>query len=239
MLDYPFVLITCVYNSEKYIDDCILSCIGQGEDVGHIVIDDCSTDSTFDKLKKYKSKNRLILRSNKRTRTPGFLQQKLTKEVVKDPEAFVAVIDGDDKLLPNAVKTVREKVKDNWMFCSNYCIGEGNYFKIRQSKIPDFDKNIREQKYSFHHFRGWKKHLSDKVNPKDFIRKDNTLMGAGSDIPYVYAMLEMCGKDRVIHFKDVLYHYNIYNPLNDHKVNIEEQFNAFKDQQGIDPYDTI
>jgi glycosyltransferase involved in cell wall biosynthesis len=239
MLDQSFVLITCVYNSEKYIDDCVQSCINQGDDIGHIIVDDCSTDTTFDKLKKYKSKNRLILRTNKRSRTPGYLQYKLTKELIKNPETLVGVIDGDDMLLPNAVRTVQSNIKDNWLFCGNYYIGSFTYHKLRKSRIPDFDKPIRDQRYSLHHFRGWKKHLSDKVNPEDFFTEQNKLMGAGSDVPYMYAMLEMAGKDRVIHIDEALYYYNIYNPINDHKVNIKEQHYAVINKKGIDQYDTI
>ena len=236
MLDNSFVLITCAYNAEKYIDKCIQSCDEQGKDVGHIVIDDCSTDSTYDRIKKYKKDNRIILRTGKRTRTPGFIQQQVTKKFIKNPETIVAVVDGDDYLLDNAVQTVRDKIKDNWMFCSNYKIGRTN--KVRESKIPDFNKPIREQRYTFHHFRGWKKHLSDRVNPLDFTT-DGKFIGAGSDIPYMYAMLEMAGKDRVIHIKDALYYYNIYNPINDHKVNYHEQYNSFILQKGIDPYDIL
>ena len=239
MLDTSFVLITCAYNAGDYIDECIQSCNIQGPDVGHILIDDCSVDDTFERMQKYPAKNRVIIRTKKRIRTPGFLQQKATKEIIKNPNAIVAVVDGDDKLLPDAVKTVREQIKDNWMFCSNYSIGKGDYYKVRKSKLPDFDGNMRDKRYGFHHFRGWRKHLSDRVNPKDFLTKDNRFMGAGSDVPYMYAMLEMSGKERVKYIDETLYHYNIYNPLNDHKVNFQEQHDAVVNTKGIDPYDIL
>lgn len=236
MLDTSFVLITCAYNAGDYIDECIQSCNIQGPDVGHILIDDCSTDDTFERMQKYPAKNRVIIRTKKRMRTPGFLQQKATKEIIKNPNAIVAVVDGDDKLLPDAVKVVREQIKNNWMFCSNYKYGRRN--KVRKSELPDFEKPIRSQGYRFHHFRGWKKHLSDKVNPKDFFSK-NRLMGAGSDVPYMYAMMEMAGKNRITHIDKTLYHYNIFNPINDHKINFVEQSDAFNIIKGIDPYDIL
>jgi len=236
MLDTSFVLITCAYNAGDYIDECIQSCNIQGPDVGHILIDDCSTDDTFERMQKYPAKNRVIIRTKKRMRTPGFLQQKATKEIIKNPNAIVAVVDGDDKLLPDAVKVVREQIKNNWMFCSNYKYGRRN--KVRKSELPDFKKPIRSQGYRFHHFRGWKKHLSDKVNPKDFFSK-NRLMGAGSDVPYMYAMMEMAGKNRITHIDKTLYHYNIFNPINDHKINFVEQSDAFNIIKGIDPYDIL
>lgn len=236
MLDNSFVLITCAYNAEDYIDRCILSTKRQGEDIGHIIVDDCSNDGTYNLAKKYKGKDCLVLRTNKRKRTPGYIQQQITKKFIKNPNAIVGVLDGDDYLLPNAVKTVRDNIKDNWMFCSNYKYGRRN--KVRKSELPDFKKPIRSQGYKFHHFRGWKKHLSDKVNPKDFFSK-NRLMGAGSDVPYMFAMMEMAGKNRIIHIDEILYYYNIFNPINDHKVNFIEQSDAFKIIKGIDPYDIL
>ena len=93
MLDTSFVLITCAYNAGDYIDECIQSCNIQGPDVGHILIDDCSTDDTFERMQKYPAKNRVIIRTKKRMRTPGFLQQKATKEIIKNPNAIVAVVE--------------------------------------------------------------------------------------------------------------------------------------------------
>jgi glycosyltransferase involved in cell wall biosynthesis len=241
MLNNSFVLVTCVYNSEKWIDRCIESCNIQGDDVGHIIVDDCSTDSTYEKIKKHKRKDRLILRTRKRLRTPGYTQQKVIKSHVGNPESIIGVIDGDDYLFDDAVEVVRKNIGDNWMFCSNRMNGkiEQDRYKIRCSTPVNWDIPIRDQPFMWHHFRGFKKHLSDRVNPKDFFNKNNRLMGAGSDIPYMYAMLEMAGEERSIYIYDTLYYHNIYNPLNDHKVYYLEQYNAKFHVKDIDAYDKI
>ena len=239
MLDNPFVIVTCAYNASDYIEDCIQSCIDQNGDIGHIVIDDCSEDNTYALAKRYEDKNRLVISTKKRSRTPALLQRNAVKDLVKNPDALIGIVDGDDKLLPDAVATVLGEIGDNWMFCSNYIYGLGSpYTKIyiRKSKVVDFSKKVRDQKFNFHHFHGFKKRLSDRVNPKDFYKKDGSLMGAGSDIPYMYAMLEMSGPDKVKYIDKELYYYNCLNPINDHKVNLREQYDAFKLQRGIDPY---
>lgn len=241
MLNNSFILVTCTYNCEDFIDRCIESCEKQGDDIGHLIIDDCSTDSTYNKLFKHKKKNRVILRTKKRLRTPGFLQQQTIKNYLTNPESMIGIIDGDDYLLQNAVKTVRENIGDNWIFCSNRITGKVKQRRIRKKKSTPVDWSIpiRDQEYMWHHFRGFKKHLSDKVNPKDFIKKDGKLMGAGSDLPYMYAMVEMAGPKKSIYIDKFLYYHNIYNPLNDFKVNFREQYNARSHAAGIDAYDRI
>lgn len=49
-------LITATYNSEKHLEDCILSVIRQRyRDIEHIIIDGNSTDNTINIIKKYES----------------------------------------------------------------------------------------------------------------------------------------------------------------------------------------
>ena len=50
-------IVTACYNSEKYLEDCILSIMRQTYDnIEHIIVDGCSTDGTLNIIKKYEGK---------------------------------------------------------------------------------------------------------------------------------------------------------------------------------------
>jgi glycosyltransferase involved in cell wall biosynthesis len=238
----PFVIISCVFNAEKYISKCIESFLEQDSDAMQVVIDDCSSDCTFDIAEQYRSDSVKVLRNTKRVANPAYLQYYFTKKHISNKNTIVGILDGDDYLLPNAINKVKENIGDKWMFCSNNLSGKEMFcVKKRKTKsvIPDFNKNIRKQKWSFHHFRGWRKHLSDLVQPSAFYRKNKKQIRAASDIAFIYPMMEMSGKDRICYIDDFLYHYNIENPLNDHRVNFEEQWKTTDEVRTLDPYDKI
>jgi hypothetical protein len=46
---------------------------------------------------------------------------------------------------------------------------------------------------------------------------------AGGDAALFYTMLEMADPDKVVCISDVVYNYNDANPLNDYKINSDEQ----------------
>ena len=48
-----FSIITPNHNGANYIEACIKSVLSQNVDFEHIIIDDCSTDSSLEILKKY------------------------------------------------------------------------------------------------------------------------------------------------------------------------------------------
>jgi len=65
MIDLSIVIIN--FNSEKYIEECLGSCIAQNTEFIYeiIVVDDFSTDNSYSKIKTYKSKLVRIFRNKK------------------------------------------------------------------------------------------------------------------------------------------------------------------------------
>ena len=55
------------YNCEKYIEKCLKSCINQVTNFKYeiIIIDDASTDKSYNKIFKYKSKAIRLIRNKK------------------------------------------------------------------------------------------------------------------------------------------------------------------------------
>ena len=246
MINNSFVIVSCHYNSSKFFKTCYNSCISQDDDdLGIIFIDDCSNSEerkkfleTFKDLKKVgrnyfttkaRGKDILILLNDKRLTSAALNQYLAIKHFVTNPNALCGIVDADDYLFQNATKTVREEIGDNWMFCSN---------NTKETVIPDFNKNIRKQPWTIEHFRGWKKKLSDLVRLHSFFR-DDKVIGPGSDLSYIYPMMEMSGPNKIKHIKKQLYYYNDKNPINDFNVNLAKQCKTKRLERSIDPYDRI
>ena len=242
-MDYPFVLICCAFNAEQYISHCIKSCLQQADDVGVIVIDDGSRDATLRIAEQYSCNRLRIVKNEIRTGSAALNQYNAVRTIVEDPEAICGIVDADDFLYWFSVQTIREQIGDNWMFCSNNHYGLKSKLKpeysVNRSSIPDFNTNIRRQPWKFEHFRGFKKKLSDKVRESSFYYNDGSLIRAGSDLPYFYSMMEMAGPERIKHVDEVLYYYNMQNPINDFRVNLSEQSKCKVYQKGVDSYDKI
>lgn len=246
MINNSFVIVSCHYNSSQFFKTCYNSCISQDDDdLGIIFIDDCSHDierkaflECFTDLKKVgrnyftakvNGKDILVLLNDERLKSAALNQYLAIKHFVTNENALCGIVDADDYLFQNATKTVREEIGDNWMFCSD---------NSKKTVIPDFDRNIRKQPWTIQHFRGWKKKLSDKVRLHSFF-KDDQVIGPGSDLAYIYPMMEMSGPNKIKHIKQQLYYYNYKNPINDFAINLGEQCSIKEYEKTVDPYDRI
>ena len=97
-------LIVPVYNIEKYIPTCIDSLIGQiNEDVELIIVNDGSTDSSGEIAEKTISDIPFCKVIHKKNGGLGSARNAGLKEAVGE---FVWFIDGDDEIVPNAVKNL-------------------------------------------------------------------------------------------------------------------------------------
>ena len=101
------IIITC-YNSEKYISQCIESCINQKNYKNYeiIIVDDGSTDSSKKIIKKYKKKiNFINLKKN------IGIEKSVNLALKKSLGKFVIRLDSDDIFLDNILYENIEKLK--------------------------------------------------------------------------------------------------------------------------------
>ena len=102
-------IIIPVYNAEKYIEECLDSIISEiDEQVEVLLLDDGSTDHSYQMIKKYERKNIRIFHHENHgvsyTRNQGI------KEASGE---YLMFVDSDDKLLPCWKQTVFSQMKDN------------------------------------------------------------------------------------------------------------------------------
>lgn len=134
-----FSIIITAYNYEKYINECVESCLGQldVEEFEVIVVDDGSTDMTRRKLDAYNdSRLRIYSIENsgiEKASNFGFMKAK---------GEYVIRVDADDKLELNYLKVMSsyEAINDTRFFFSNYKIIDAASNTTESISLPSFDK---------------------------------------------------------------------------------------------------
>jgi len=156
-------------------------------------------------------------------------------------ETIVVILDGDDWLANKDVLNKLNNIytEETWMTCGSYVVKPHN--QIVSPEIPPdyWDGNIREKSWQFSHLATFRKSLFSKIKKKDFLEKTGNFLSATSDQAIMWPMAEMSGPEHMRVVKEVLYCYNLDNPLSDHVVNRNEQLSLEKEIRSIKPYSRL
>lgn len=229
-------VITPVYNAEAYIERCIRSVAAQDYTEYHMyIIDDCSGDNTVEVAKQTIASlpewqrwhfNVFENEENVGAVANHFdtLNQLITEEVV-------ILLDGDDSLVndPNIFHMYNNLYHEGAEFTYGSCWSMvDNIPLIAQEYPPEVkaNKSYRDYKFNWNmpytHLRTF-----DSSLVKTLTREDLQINGewprAGGDTALFYYLLEKADPEKVVCVTDIVYNYNDMNPLNDYKVNSEEQ----------------
>lgn len=230
-------IVTPVYNSENYIKSCILSVAQQDyENYKMYIIDDCSTDETRNVI------------ANTINLLPENLQKKF--EVIYNENNFgalfnqyntikqnckgdiIMLLDGDDCLInnPNLFHKYNNLYQDGAEFTYGSCWSVvDNIPLVAQEYPPEIKKNKNYRKYKFNwnipytHLRTFKLSLFDNLKESNFKDAEGKWLRAGGDVALFYDLIENANPDNVICIPEIVYMYNDANPLNDYKINAQEQ----------------
>jgi len=222
-----FIVVIPVYNGEQWIERCLDSIISQDyNDYEVIIIDDCSTDNTWDKISKYhfcKLHNQNRIGSGLANTVHGI------QLLSDDPEDVIVSIDGDDYLADNNVLSYLNTIyqEDVWLTYGSFLpLSErfsGTCQPFEKVRILKEDGNygyitLSSQTYRksglwvTSHLRTFKKWLWDKIDDKDLRDETGEYYKLAWDMSYMYPMIEMAGTH--IRFIDkILYYYNDLNPI--------------------------
>jgi FkbM family methyltransferase len=225
------------YNAANYLENHILSVATQDYDnYTHILIDDCSTDnsaavcqSTIDKLPKALQQKFKIIQ---RTEKYGAVRNQIQTIRDLEPDSIVFLLDGDDSLIND--NSLFHYYND--MYCNDTEFTYGSCWSLVDN-IPliaqEYPEDVKQSRsYRSHHFnwilpythlRTFRKRLLDGVEDAQFKNQDNQWYGAGGDGSVFYALIEQADPNQVKAIQDITVFYNDVNPLNDYKVNAQEQ----------------
>ena len=234
---YVINIITPVYNSENYIRNCILSVAQQDyENYKMCIIDDCSTDRTKDVAiatilslpKNIQMKFEII--SNNSNFGAVYNQYTTIKQNYKGD--IIMLLDGDDWLVnnPNIFHKYNNLYHNGAEFTYGSCWSVVDNIPLIAQEYPPEIKSTKSYKdYKFNwnmpytHLRTFRMSLMNTLTPEDFQDASGNWLRAGGDNAMFYKLIEKANPENVICVPEVVYMYNDANPLNDYKVNAEEQ----------------
>jgi glycosyltransferase involved in cell wall biosynthesis len=216
------IILTTTYNCENFVERSLLTIMTQRfKDFKCYITDDMSTDKTVDIIKKTISgDDRFILIENKQKMyQPGNYDQVIRGLDIPDDEICVEV-DGDDWLPNSNVLGYIDNVYQNnnvWMTSGSFKYHDG---RPGFSNPPSQYNNVRKQTFTLSHLRTWKSWLWKKINQDDLKDKNEKYWSVAGDLSFMFPMFEMSGKEHYVFLPEILYIYNESNPINDHKVNM-------------------
>lgn len=238
------IIVSPFYNSEKYIENCILSVAQQDyQNYVHILINDKSTDNSFEVAKATIEqlptdiRNKFLLVNNNKNK--GAIYNQITAITSKNtkPDDIIMLLDGDDWLVNN--NTLFHLYNDYYQLGAEFTYGScwslvDNIPLVAQDYPNNVkqDRSYRNHKFNwgipYTHLRTFKKSLFDKLENLDGFKDINgEFYRAGGDNAMFYEIIEQANPENVIAVKEIVYNYNDINPLNDYKVNgIEQNKNA-------------
>lgn len=233
------VVISPFYNAANYIEKCILSVAAQNyNNYVHILIDDCSTDDsslrasiTIDGLPD-DIKNKFLLIRNDQNLGAVFNHVNSIRGIEDD--AIVMLLDGDDSLINRPdIFTYYNKIHREADFTYGSCWSMVDSIPLHSQPYPPEVKELKDYKnYKFNwnmpytHLRSFKARLLKYEPDSCFQDEQGNWYKAGGDNSTFYTALANTDPSRVYVVSDLVYNYNDASPLNDYKINREEQDKA-------------
>lgn len=236
------IIITTLYNAEKYIERCLFSIKTQTfKDFKCYITDDMSTDNSVNLVKNYiKNDDRFILIENStKFYQPGNYDQVIRNNPNISDSDIIVEVDGDDWLPDtNVFKRINDLYKDKNVWIANgsfkYSTGQPGFSSKQQ-----ITNNLRNIVFTASHIRTWRAFLWRKIEIEDLKDDTGTYWSVTGDLSFMYPMLEMSGEEHYRFMEDINYVYNEENPINDHKINMSSVNKIVNIIRQKKPYDRI
>lgn len=241
-----FIIIVPFYNVEKWIKYNIRSIKKQKyTNFKCILIDDISTDDTVSIVEsEIFNDDRFILIKNKEKK---FALQNIVEAIDFadcSDEDIIVTLDGDDWLHSPSVfeyLNLFYQKKNCWITYGSYVEYPNKNVGKFAKQIPNeviFNNTFRESPWTASHLRTFKFHLWNQIKRQDLLDSEGKFYRMTWDLAFMFPMLEMAG-ERSCYIDELLYVYNVSNPLNDHKVDNSYQVRLEKEIRSKPKYERI
>lgn len=237
MNDVKVSIIIPVYNVEKYISECLDSCINQTlQDIEIIIVDDCGSDKSIDIAKEYAKKDSRI-KIIKNNQNKGLFLARC--EGLKSATGkYIISLDSDDFLDLKACEIAYNATKDGYYDMVTFGIyrwsGEATVFTEFESlsfdSADEFGDWFFRNKNIFWNICGRLIKRDIYLANLDFLSAINSRLIMAEDMLAMFVIMHNC--QRLNFIFDMLYYYR-YNPsssTNDKSIeNIKESIKSFEE----------
>jgi len=232
------LIVSPFFNAESYISKCIESvCTQDYDNYTHVLVDDGSTDNSYSVAKTVIEVLSDNLRSKfviiKNNENKGAIRNQYeTIKKFADTHEIVILLDADDSFVNdnNIFNYYNNLYHNDAEFTYGSCWSMVDNIPLIAQPYPEHikkDRKYRDHKFNWNipytHTRTFKSNLINLVDEKLLKGEDGNWFKAGGDVALFYALIEKADPNKVMCVQDVFYLYNDKNPLNDYKVNSEEQ----------------
>ena len=191
-------------------------------------MDDFSTDGTHDLVVEYIREKKVNhkIRVGKNTKRQGALANIYVMIKNCPDSAIIVLLDGDDILAhENVLSRINKTYSDPsvWLAYSQFLMwptGEKGWNDYYDKKLIDTTANRND--YACSHIRTFYAALFKKIKLEDLVYEQK-FFKMSWDKAIMLPMMEMARNGHYAFIPEVLYIYNTANPLNDHKVDLDQQ----------------
>ncbi|TCC97565.1 glycosyltransferase family 2 protein [Pedobacter hiemivivus] len=136
----------CTYNGSRFLEKQIMSILNQTyKNIELIVVDDCSTDHTFEIIAQLASQYPQI-KPYRNSENLGF-NKNFEKAITLSAGAYIAISDQDDIWLKDKLQRLIDHIGDKWLIFSNSeWVDEEENMLGRQMLAPNFELKDRSFK---------------------------------------------------------------------------------------------
>ena len=240
-----FVIVIPSYNNQQWCEQNISSALNQNYDQFRIIFtDDNSTDNTFDRVANVvnasPNANKCTLLKN--TSRKGALQNLYNMITSCADDEIILTLDGDDWFPDNTVLSRLNSFytqEDIWMTYGQYKNSNDGAHGVAQPYPGHIieTNGFRQHAWGASHLRTFYAWLFKKINRSDLLY-NGEFFSMTWDFAIMFPMLEMSGYHSKF-LSDILYVYNLDNPINDHKVNGQLQQTLDRHIRGLPKYNRV
>lgn len=241
-----FVIVVPSFNNERFCIQNLASIAQQSYPHWHLYyIDDASSDRTGqlvdDFIKSQGLNGRCTIVHNKKRK--GSLANFYEAIHKIAPYKVIVALDGDDRLAHPRVLDILAAAyadKNVWLTYGDFISDPRGWGSCCEAIPPSVlnSRSFRSYRWVFGHLRTFYAKLFQLIQVEDFQMKGVFFPMVG-DMAFMFPMAEMASRGHIRFIQDILYIYNVQNPINDHRVNASQLQSLDKYIRLMPPYQAL